>query len=108
MSLRQIIEDEDPRLTLGESWSHRAESAHTFLTLRVNSENAAHARQLLHRCLGSRIELYTVHDDPRTGRCTFQVRLRRCSIEEVMDQVMAWLPEAEFGRICRGELGTLQ
>jgi hypothetical protein len=100
MALRQAFVD--PRQNRHQAWDSALAPALIFVTMRVRSEYTAVTRQSLHQCLGDLIEIYTVQNDHQSGRSIFQIKLKNCSVDFLMHQIMEHLPEAEFGRVVSG------
>ncbi|MBN3789454.1 hypothetical protein G3N94_21520 [Burkholderia sp. Ac-20353] len=70
-----------------------------LLSIRVETENLAAARRMLHNALGPALSIYTAEINRQTGRACLQIELAKSLVSQVMSSIIRLLPEAELGAI---------
>ncbi|MBN3745000.1 hypothetical protein G3N96_06045 [Burkholderia sp. Se-20373] len=81
--------------------SRRRCSADEFvlLSIRVESDNLAVVRRLLHQAVGTALNVYTAAIDNRTGRACIELEVARSQASPAILSILRLFPAAEFGTI---------
>ncbi|AWV03357.1 hypothetical protein DM992_29290 [Burkholderia sp. JP2-270] len=70
-----------------------------LLSIRVESDNLAVVRRLLHQAVGASLNFYTAAIDKRTGRASIELEVARSQASPAIMAILRLLPAAEFGTI---------
>lgn len=70
-----------------------------LLSIRVESDNLAVVRRLLHQAVGAALNFYTAAIDKRTGRACIELEVARSQASPAIMEILRLLPAAEFGAI---------
>ncbi|WP_081072174.1 hypothetical protein [Burkholderia cepacia] len=70
-----------------------------LLSIRVESDNLAVVRGLLHQAVGAALNFYTAAIDNRTGRACIELEVARSQASPAILSILRLLPAAEFGTI---------
>ncbi|MDN7874813.1 hypothetical protein [Burkholderia aenigmatica] len=70
-----------------------------LLSIRVESDNLAVVRRLLHQAVGAALNFYTAAIDKRTGRACIELEVARSQASPAILSILRVLPAAEFGTI---------
>ena len=70
-----------------------------LLSIRVESDNLAAVRRLLHQAVGTALNFYTAAIDNRTGRACIELEVARSQASPAILSILRLLPAAEFGTI---------
>ncbi len=70
-----------------------------LLSIRVESDDLAVVRRLLHEAVGTALNFYTAAIDTRTGCACIELEVARSQASPAILSILRILPAAEFGTI---------